>query len=464
MSANSVKLEFLGATETVTGSRFLLTIGDAPNQRHILIDCGQFQGDKEWRHKNWEDFPVDPAQIDTVILTHPHLDHVGMLPALVREGFRGLVLTTEGSARLAEIVLRDAAKLQEQDAEHAARKGFSKHQNPRPLFDTTDVENTIPLIHAVSYHQEVDLEEGVTATWYRAAHILGAASVRIQTPEVSVLFSGDLGRATHPILKPRDNPPGADYVVIESTYGASEHPEPAEPHADMADAIGRTIRRGGTVLIPAFAIDRTPLVLHALTSMFKAGRIPDVPVYVDSPMGLRALIHYADTSLGELISPLTTKDFLGLPRLREAMSADDSKAINRQRESSIIISSSGMLEGGRVLHHLKRLLPDEKNTVILTGYQAPGTRGAQLLEGAPEVKVHGELIPARAEIVADREFSVHGDASDLLDWARALQPAPRKAFVVHGELEVAQSFARRLETELGWKAIAPAYKQVVDLT
>lgn len=464
MMGRSVTLKFLGATGTVTGSRFLLTVGaGTPGVRRILVDAGQFQGEKQWRAKNWEDFPVDPATIDTVILTHAHLDHVGILPALVRQGFRGLVLTTEGSARLAEIVLRDAAHLQEQDAEYAAAHGYSRHTPPLPLFDTVDVENTLPLIHAVPYRKAVDLEDGISAEWYRAAHILGSASVRISMPETTVLFSGDLGRATHPILQPRDVPAGAEWVVMETTYGDREHPEPEELHTAMAEAITRTVARGGTVLVPAFAIDRTPLVLEALTALYRERRIPDVPVYVDSPMGLRALIVYADTTLNELKSPMSTKDFLGLPRLHEAMSTEASKEINRKPGPMVILSSSGMLEGGRVLHHLRRLLPDARNCVVLTGYQGVGTRGAQLLAGAREVKVHGEYIPVRAEVVYDREFSVHADASDLMDWARALDPAPRGAFMVHGEEETARKFADRLEDELNWVAVVPEFGEQVSL-
>ncbi|HHW82986.1 MAG TPA: MBL fold metallo-hydrolase [Actinomycetales bacterium] len=462
--ARTTNLIFLGASGTVTGSKFLLEIDyGLPTQRRILIDAGQFQGEKAWREKNWEEFPVDPATIDTVILTHAHMDHVGYLPALVRNGFHGLVICTEGTARLAEIVMRDAGKIQEQDARYAADHGYSKHDPPLPLFDTTDVENTIPLLHSVPFYEDIDLEDGITAHWVRAAHILGSASVRIETPETSILFSGDLGRHHHPILKPRDTPTGADWVVMETTYGDREHPEPEEEHAEMADAIRRTVARGGQVLIPAFAIDRTETILKALTDMYKEGRIPDVPVYVDSPMGLRALAVYADVELEELQEGMTLNDFLGIPRLRESMSSDDSKAINRQTEPIIIISSSGMLEGGRVLHHLKRLVTDERNTIILTGYQAAGTRGRQLEEGAREVKVHGKYYRVKAEILRDDEFSVHGDASDLMDWAQTLDPAPITAFMVHGDPQVARHFANRLEDELDWVAVVPRYGEVVSL-
>nr|NLD40354.1 MBL fold metallo-hydrolase [Actinomycetales bacterium] len=462
--AAATTLTFLGAAGTVTGSKFLIEIDyGLETQRRILVDAGQFQGEKAWREKNWEEFPVDPRTIDTVILTHAHMDHVGYLPALVRNGFTGLVVCTEGTARLAEIVLRDAGKLQEQDAAYAEKGGYSKHQPPLPLFDTTDVENTIPMLHSVPFYEDVDLEDGVSAHWVRAGHILGSASVRIQTPDTSILFSGDLGRHHHPILKPRDTPQGAEWVVMETTYGDREHVEPEVPHEPMADAIRRTVARGGQVLIPAFAIDRTEGILKALTDLYREGRIPDVPVYVDSPMGLRALAVYADVDLEELQEGMTLNDFLGIPRLRESMSSEDSMAINRQTEPIVIISSSGMLEGGRVLHHLKRLVTDERNAIILTGYQAAGTRGRQLEEGAREVKIHGRYYRVKAEILRADEFSVHGDASDLMDWATALRPAPTVAYMVHGDPKVARHFANRLEDELDWLAVVPRYGEVVSL-
>lgn len=454
-----ITLTFLGASGTVTGSKYLLTVGE----RHILVDAGQFQGEKAWREKNWEPFPVNPADIEMVLLTHAHMDHVGYLPALVKRGFDGPIYCTEGTRRLAEIVLRDAGKLQEQDAAQANQGGYSRHKPALPLFDLVDVEDTLPMLTPVKWGEDVDLGGGLSAHYYRAAHILGSASIRVETPETSVLFSGDLGRRHHPILRPRETPKGAEWVVMESTYGDREHPEPELPHEPLADAIRRTVKRGGQILMPAFAIDRTETILKALTDMFHAGRIPDIPVFVDSPMGLRALEVYADESLDELQEGTTDAAFLGLPQIRATVTSDDSKGINRQTRPCIIISSSGMLEGGRVLHHLKRLLPDGMNTVVLTGYQAAGTRGRSLLEGAREIKIHGKYVPVNAEVIKDEEFSVHGDASDLMDWATSLDRAPEGAFIVHGEPRVARHFADRLEDELGWIAVAPRYGEVVSL-
>ena len=461
MSPRNVTLTFLGASGTVTGSKYLLTIGE----RRILVDAGVFQGEKQWRLKNWEEFPVHPSTISDVVLTHAHTDHIGYLPALVREGFAGPVWATRGSQEIGEIVLRDAGKLQEEAAKEAKEGGWSKHEDPKPLFDLGDVERTLPLFRTVDFDEDVDLGDGVVGRWTRAAHILGSASVRVEVPDAdtSVLFSGDLGRHDHPILKPRGTPQGARYVVCESTYGDREHPEPEVEHEPMAEAISRTIERSGLVVIPAFAVDRTQAVLKVLVSMMREGRIPEVPVVVDSPMALKVLDVYRDESLGEMREDITVDDFLGLPELIEAASSQESRKLNRRFDPMIIVASSGMAEGGRVLHHLARLLPDRRNTVILTGFQASGTRGRALEEGAHSVKINGRYIKVRAEIVRDHEFSVHGDASDLMDWLKALDQEPETVFITHGEKQVAETFAGRIEDELDWTAVVPRYGEVVSL-
>lgn len=454
-------LTFLGAARTVTGSRHLLSVND----RRILIDAGMFQGQKELRELNWKPFPVPAATISDVLLTHAHADHCAYLPRLVKEGFKGRIWCTEGTRRLAEIVLRDAGHLQEVAAVDAKRGGWSKHQDPKPLFDTEDVVRTLPLLHAIPFETDIDLGQGVTARWTRAAHMLGAASIRVQTDDVSVVFSGDLGRHDHPLLKPRGIPKGADYVVMESTYGDREHPEVDIAHQELAQAITRTIERGGQVLIPAFAVDRTQIVLRSLVELFTQNRIPRVPVVVDSPMALRALDVYLDTELGELRDDITINDFIGVPELIETLDSTDSKRISRRTDPMIILASSGMAEGGRVLHHLKRLLPSKRNSVVMVGYQAVGTRGRNLIAGARNIKIMGEYIPVRAEILHDDEYSVHGDCSDLLDWLRdiAAQQRPRSVFLVHGEEDVQERFAERIGTDLDLDAVAPRYGEVVSL-
>ncbi|MDO5498183.1 MAG: MBL fold metallo-hydrolase [Propionibacteriaceae bacterium] len=455
-----VNLMFLGAVGTVTGSKYLLTIAE----RRVLVDAGMFQGEKQWRELNWAEFPVDPATITDVLLTHAHTDHASYLPALVRQGFAGPIWATEGTRRLAEIVLRDAGRLQESQAAEANAGGWSKHSPALALYTTADVENTLPLFQRVDWDTEVDLGEGLSATWTRSGHILGSASVHVRVDEADVLFSGDVGRHDHPILKPRAIPEGARFVLIESTYGDREHPEPDGPgHEDLAAAIRRTVGAGGEVIIPAFAIDRTEAVLRALTEMYRAERIPDVPVIVDGPMALAALDVYRDESLDELRDDIDVDDFTGLPQLREVRSGRESKTLNKRSGPRIIVSSSGMAEGGRVLHHLARALPDPKSTVVLTGFQAEGTRGRDLEEGAHQVKINGRYVKVRATIVRDREFSVHGDCSDLLDWLRELDEEPETVFVTHGEADVAASFAERIEQEFGWTAVVPRYGEVVTL-
>jgi metallo-beta-lactamase family protein len=447
---DEVLLDFLGGAETVTGSKYLLTSANT----QVLVDAGAFQGEKELRLRNWEPFPVPPAGITTILLTHAHADHVGYLPALVRDGFAGDVLATEATVELAEIILRDAAFLAERDAAHAAAGGYSKHNPPLPLFTIGDVEKALRLFQIVDYDTDYDLADGWTARWTRAGHILGSASIRVQTPSGSVLFSGDLGRTTHPVLKARQTPPGADVVLVESTYGDREHIEPPGPaHEPLADLIRRVARRGGSVLIPAFAVDRTEVVLKTLTDLGKAGRIPPLPVYVNSPMALSALRVYRDPRFAEELRPdLDQGSFVDLASLHEVRSTEDSIKLNNPKMPCIIISSSGMATGGRVLHHLEHLLPDERNAVVLTGYQAIGTRGRALADGAQHLKMHGRQVGVRAEILTDDEFSVHADASELLDWLIALSPAPSQVYCVHGDPASARALAAAATATLGLAA------------
>jgi metallo-beta-lactamase family protein len=453
-------LKFLGGAGTVTGSKYLL----ADDGRRLLVDAGVFQGEKQFRELNWAPFPVPPASLELILVTHAHTDHVGYLPALVRDGFAGDILATQATCELAAIVLRDAAFLAERDAEHAAAHGYSKHEPPLPLFTQADAERTLHQFRAVDYDTDVDLGGGWTARWTRAGHILGSASIRVSTPDTSVLFSGDLGRPEHPVLRPREIPAGADTVLIESTYGDREHFEPSgAEHEPLADLIRRTARRGGSVLIPAFAVDRTEVVLQTLTALHRAGRIPALPVFVNSPMALAALDVYRDARFsGELRPDLDAAGFIDLPRLHEVRSTEDSIKLNTPKMPCIIISSSGMATGGRVLHHLEHLLPDSRNAVVLAGYQAEGTRGRALLDGARHLKMHGRQVPVRAEILADEEFSVHADGSELLDWLAALSPAPRQVFTVHGSPASASGLAEKVRDRLGLAARAAELDETVE--
>ncbi len=450
---HSPTLAFLGAAGTVTGSRFLVETA----RTRTLVDAGLYQGLRELRRRNWEPFPTDPAALSAVTVTHAHLDHCGYLPRLVRDGFAGPVLCTPATADLVEIVLRDSAHLQEEDAAYANRAGFSKHRPALPLYGAADVERTLPLVERVGLHSPRQVGADVTVSLRSAGHILGAATVLVEASGTRTLFSGDLGRRTHPIASPRESPPAADTVVLESTYGDRRHTDDVEGKV-LADAVRRTIGRGGSVLIPAFALDRTELVLLRLGRLIKEGRVPDVPVYVDSPMALAALEVYRSAPEAAHIP-----HSFGVPHLRTVESATESERLNRPTRPCIVVSASGMASGGRVVHHLAAQLPNPRNTVVLTGYQAEGTRGRALLQGARQLKMHGRYVPVRAEVVQDSSFSVHADAEELVAWLAELPEPPRTVYVVHGEAPAAHGLADRIADELGWCAVVPRYAEKVRL-
>ncbi len=456
---------FLGATETVTGSRFLV---DTPRAR-VLIDCGLFQGLKPLRLRNWEPFPLDPATIDAILLTHAHLDHTGYVPALTRNGFTGQIFATAGTKDLSRVVLPDSGHLQEEDAEYANRKGFSKHAPALPLYTEDDGAQAAAQITLVPFDTTKEVAPGIRATFRPAGHILGSATITLEVAGKktrTVVFSGDLGRPAHPILCSPTPLSRADIVVVESTYGDRRH-EDIPSLQRFEDAIVHTTQRGGMVIIPSFAVDRTEVILYHLCRLRQAQRIPDLPVYVDSPMALSSLAIYrravAEGSV-ELEPGLRgSPDPFDPGHLIEARSVEQSMAINDQRYPSIIISASGMATGGRVLHHLANRLPDHRNTVILVGYQAEGTRGRALLEGARSVKMLGRYVPVRAEIVSVPAFSVHADQRETLRWLRSAPRPPDTTFVVHGEKTAAGALHDVIEQELGWTAVVPHYLERVRL-
>lgn len=451
-------LSFLGATRTVTGSKFLIDTGDA----RVLVDAGLFQGIKRLRLRNRERFPVPPESIRAVVVTHAHLDHCGYLPALAAHGFSGPIYLTRRTAQLAEIVLADSARLQEEEAEFANRHGFSKHHPAEPLYTEADARKAVALFHPVDFDVPVGVAAGAHATFQPAGHILGSAGVLLDLDGDAprrVFVSGDVGRADHPLLKPPVPPPAVDAFLVESTYGDRKHEPPSVVLDRIAQAITRTAERGGMIVIPSFAVDRTEIVLHALRELVGAGRIPQLPVYADSPMALEVLDVYRralvarDADVRDLPSGI---DVLDPGMLHETRSRDASIALNGLHVPSIIISSSGMATGGRVLHHLARLLPDARNTVLLVGYQAEGTRGRMLANLVPSVKMLGRYVPVRAEIVVADAFSAHADADGLLAWMAEAPHAPETAFVVHGEGGASAAMATRLGRELGWNAVVPA--------
>jgi metallo-beta-lactamase family protein len=458
--ADPASLTFLGAARTVTGSKFLI---DSDGTR-VLVDCGLFQGERVWRRRNWEQLTVDPSKIDAVVLTHAHLDHCGYLPVLVRNGFTGPAVCTPDTARLAAIVLRDAAHIAEEDAEHANLAGYSKHTPALPLFDSADAEKAISLLTPLELGTPRTLTGGIEVGLHPAGHILGSAYAVLRVAGVRLLVTGDLGRPGHPLLLPPEPPPDADVVLLESTYGDRRHEESGDDL--LVDAIRRTIGRGGVVLIPAFAVDRTFVLLMTLARLEREGLIPQVPVYVDSPMALRALEVYEDAIRDhdpQLRSEVTVAGTAYRPaRLQLRPGREESVKLNRPGKPCIIVSASGMATGGRVLHHLAHQLPNPRNSVVLTGFQVPGTRGRALADGAPQVKIHGRYVPVRAEVHVTNAYSAHADAAQMVAWLSGMRP-PQTAYVVHGEEDAARALADRLADELGWNAVVPRYLERVRL-
>ncbi len=461
---SSVSIAFLGATETVTGSRFLITSAKSK----VLIDCGMFQGAKSDREKNWLPFPVDPATIDAVVLSHAHLDHCGYLPVLSRDGFVGKIFATKFTRELTAVILHDSARLQTEDAKYALEKHFSKHNPPKALYGTPDVEKTLKQFQVADFHTRTKITDDVFVTFYPSGHILGSAFVLLEVEDKTFLFTSDLGRNNHPLLSNPDLPPtsGVDVVVTESTYGNRVHETAPKVFADELNA---AFKRGGHVLIPAFAVDRTEVILMALRELIDTKQIPNVPIYVDSPMALTALNFYRTgikENAPEIRKGVSEKwksaDPFDPGNLFQMQTTEESKSLNDLSGSSIIISASGMGTGGRVVHHLEHMLPDAKNTVILVGFQAAGTRGRSLEEGQSKIKMHGNWIPVNAHISKVESFSVHADSDELLDWLGKTS-APDLCFVVHGEPDGQKALRDRLVNEMQWNAVIPKTDQVFSI-
>ena len=447
----SAHIRVLGGAGTVTGSKYLVE----HDGHSVLVDCGLFQGYKQLRLRNRDPLPVLPNHIGAVILTHAHLDHSGYLPLLAKEGFHGKVWATPATRDLAQILLPDSGHIQEEDAAFANRKGFSKHAPALPLYTEDDARRSLKLIRTARMHEAFEPVPGWTARFYGAGHILGAASLLLEVGGRRILFSGDLGRPADAIMLAPENPPAADVVVCESTYGDRDHPD-EDVMAELGPALQRVAARGGTAVVPAFAVGRAQALLHAIAELKAAGKLPNaLPVYLDSPMAIHSTELFAQ-HLGEhRLNAAQCRDLATVSTMTRT--PDESKAIALQHGPKVIISASGMATGGRVLHHLAKYLGDHRNMVLLTGYQAPGTRGASLAHGATQLRMHGKDIPVRAEIVQLASASAHADAGQLLDWLRALPGAPRRVFVVHGDPEASDRLRYRIENELRWQALVPEH-------
>lgn len=450
-------IQFLGAAGTVTGSKYLVTSGDT----RVLVDCGLFQGLKQLRLRNWSALPVEPAGIAAVVLTHAHLDHSGYVPLLVKNGFRGPVYCTPATFELCKILLPDSGRLQEEDAGYANRGGFSKHHPALPLYTEEDALASLRRFRPLGCGQVFDLGGGLTARFDPAGHILGAAIVSLDDATRRLVFSGDLGRPDDPLMRPPSPIGAADYLVVESTYGDRLHPT-LDPLDEIEAVVTRTILRGGVVVVPAFAVGRAQSLLLCIARLKAARRIPaDLPVYLNSPMAVDVTGLYQ--RFGDQ-HRLDAQECAAMCQVAHYVnSVEESKHLNTLQRPMIIVAASGMATGGRVVHHLKAFAPDARNTVLFSGFQAAGTRGASMLAGAPAIRIHGQDVPVRAEVAACASLSAHADHAQIVQWLRQFRAAPRTTFITHGEPVAADAMRQHVERELHWTTQVPDYRDGADL-
>ncbi|PJA26221.1 MAG: hypothetical protein CO189_12025 [candidate division Zixibacteria bacterium CG_4_9_14_3_um_filter_46_8] len=460
-----VTITFYGATKTVTGSRSLLKF----HNTNILVDCGLFQGAKENRLRNWEPFPVPPADIDRVLLTHAHIDHSGYLPRLFRDGFAGPIHCTHSTSDLCEIMLKDSAHLQEEDAYWANKKGFSKHTPALPLYTLADAEAVLRFFSPLYYGEDYNLG-GIRIKFKDAGHILGSSFIDIKASKGNrakkILFSGDMGRPSKPILREPAQVYDVDYLILESTYGDRLHDD-APPEEQFARVISESIRRGGVLVIPSFAVGRTQTLLYIIRELEEQGRIPSLPVYVDSPMAIDATDIFqrriSDQNLTSRVLTIKGIRIFCPKQLHLCRTREQSKTINRVKSHAIIIASSGMATGGRILHHLELRLPHPENTILFSGYQAPGTRGRTILDGNPSVRLHGFDIAIKAKIEDISGFSGHADYNEILAWLMGFNKAPERIFIIHGEPEASASLADKIRDRFRWDVVIPEFGETFEL-
>lgn len=444
----TTRIRFLGATDTVTGSRYLIETESA----RVLVDCGLFQGHRALRERNWVVPPFDPSSLDAVLLTHAHIDHTGYLPKLCKLGFRGKVHCTDGTSDLLQILLPDSGYLQEEDAARANRYGYTRHHPAEPLYTREDAERCLPQLSAHAFGSSFSPTEGVTATFTRAGHIIGSSCLALRVGTATLTFSGDVGRPNDPIMRPPAPLAPTDYLVIESTYGDRRHPAEAVPDT-LARVVNETAAKRGVILVPSFAVGRAQHLLHLLAQLRAAGRIPELPVYLDSPMSIDATGIFCKHKEDHKISDDECRAMCHAAKY--SRTPDDSKAIDRRDGPMIVVSASGMATGGRILHHLRRFLPEEKNAVLFVGYQAAGTRGRSLIDGADELKIHDQYVKVRARVHQVQGLSAHADYAELIDWLKPANLSPRRVFVTHGEPAAAEAFRQRLHDTFGWDTLVP---------
>lgn len=449
-------LKFLGAAGTVTGSKYLVTT----RTQQILVDCGLFQGFKHLRLRNWARIAADPTQLDAVILTHAHIDHSGYLPILVKNGFAGPVYCSRATRDLCAILLPDSGRLQEEEAEDANAHGYSKHQPALPLYTQEDAERALQQFYALDFDQDFKLGDGLATRLSRSGHILGSSFVVLKDEQASLVFSGDLGRPHDPIMLPPVHMRAADYLVLESTYGDRRH-DAGDPQQALAKIIRRTVERGGVLVIPAFAVGRAQLLLYYIHSLRDARAIPPIPVYLDSPMAVNVTRLYRGYRHEHRLTPAAYEAMCAVAH--PVNSREDSMALQRQHEPMIIVSASGMATGGRVLHHLKTFAPDPRHTILFVGFQAPGTRGWSMVNGADAVKIHGEDVPVRAEVILLDHLSAHADYAEILDWLEHFEVPPRQTFITHGEPAAADALRQRIVRRLGWTCRVAEHLERVTL-
>lgn len=450
-------IQFLGAAGTVTGSKYLLSY----QGYNLLIDCGLFQGLKHLRELNWKELPFPASEINAVLLTHGHLDHVGFLPRLVHQGFKGSIHCTSPTEDLVEIILSDSAKIQEEDAEHANRSGFSRHKPALPLYTLKDVEKTLPLLKPEPIDQHIILTDDIRFIFRRNAHIPGASFIEIELGDETLVFSGDLGRPNDPMLLPPEKPERADYLIVESTYGDRLHPNESTEDV-LLKIIHQSLQNHGPLIVPSFTVDRAQDFMYVIWKLKQENKIPDIPVYLDSPMGVdvsKLFLKYPDWL--QLSSDVFTEVFKST---RMVHSVEETRQLARNKHPRIIIAGSGMMNGGRILHYLEAHLENPNATIIIPGYQAQGTRGRMISEGVNEVKMHGHYFKVKANIAHIHTMSSHADQGEILDWMAGIKNKPKKVFIVHGEPHASQALRVKINHQFGWDSYAPQLLEKINLT